>query len=161
MSSCVVEADTILISWHVSLKENETRSTWEQIRLLIDRRFTTALCFLHTVHMKNLQESFSTAQRSEEQFCGEADFSANSTQTGARPRKGRSLILHTCNYGKYVIYVSRQTTKTTASVSEDFSTWNVLHVCAVHRNVIERLTTKQQDDKYCQNSYPVGDHPCV
>lgn len=66
------------------------------VTLYIDKS-TQSIHILH-LNIRNLQKSFSTAQRSEEQFCWEANLPAHSTQGGARPRKGCGLILHNCSF---------------------------------------------------------------
>lgn len=55
---------------------------------------------IHVSEYLDLQKSFSTAQRSKEQFSGEANLSTHSAQAGTRPRKRSCLILHNCNDGR-------------------------------------------------------------
>lgn len=82
------------VSWRLTLIENETRSTWNK-----QEHDHYCMFYTQTVHMSqhpDLQESFSTAQRSKEHFSGKANLPTHSGQAGTSPRKRRCLILHSC-----------------------------------------------------------------
>lgn len=80
----------------LTLIENETHSTWNRQE---QDRVYQVIQLIHMSEYPDLQESFSTAQRSKEQVSGEANLSTHSIQVGARPRKRSCLVLHNCNNG--------------------------------------------------------------